>query len=262
MIGVFDSGVGGMTVAKAIEDLCPQLPLVYFGDLARSPYGSKSPEVITTCCCRNIDFLIQQGATVVVIACNSAAATAAETLRQQYQLPIIDVVTATVEKAAQVSRAGRIGIIGTRATIRSKIYEERLTNIRPNCRIASQACPLLVSLVEEDWLGKQETKMILRRYLSPLRQQQVDTLILGCTHYPLLSTLIQPRIGTKVQLVDSSAEAARHLKEFLDKNPEIGSNMMQQEQPSRFFVSDNTGPVQRLADRIFGRSIYLEKVDV
>ncbi len=262
MIGVFDSGVGGMTVAKAIEDLCPQLPLIYFGDLARSPYGSKSSEVITTCCCRNIDFLIQQGATVVVIACNSAAATAAETLRRQYTLPIIDVVTATVEKAAMASTAGRIGIIGTRATIRSKIYEARLTTVRPACRIASQACPLLVPLVEEDWLGKQETKMILRRYLYPLHQHQIDTLILGCTHYPLLGDLIQARIGKKVRLVDSSAEAARHLKEFLDKNPEIGSNMTEHERQSRFFVSDSTGPVQRLADRIFGRPIYLEKVDV
>lgn len=262
MIGIFDSGVGGMTVAKAIEDLCPQLPLIYFGDIARSPYGSKSPEVITDCCRRNTDFLLSQGAEAVVIACNSAAATASETLRQQYSVPIIDVVAATAEKAATVTTTGKIGIIGTRATIRSQVYEQRLEAIRPGCRIVSQACPLLVPLVEEDWLDKRETKMILRRYLHPLRQQQIDTLILGCTHYPLLGGLIQERIGRRVRLIDSSAEAARHLKEFLDKNPEIGSNMADDSRQSRFFVSDSTGPVQQLADRIFGRSIHLEKIDV
>ncbi len=262
MIGVFDSGVGGMTVAKAIEDLCPQLPLLYFGDLARSPYGSKSVEAITACCRRNTDFLLSQGAEAVVIACNSAAAAGAATLRQQYAVPIIDVVSATVEKAAAVSTAGRIGIIGTRATVHSKVYEQRLEAVRPGCQIVSQACPLLVPLVEEDWLNKQETKMILRRYLHPLRERQIDTLILGCTHYPLLGGLIQARMGRKVRLIDSSAEAARHLKEFLDKNPEIGSNMAERGRQSRFFVSDSTGPVQRLADRIFGRPIHLEKVDV
>lgn len=262
MIGVFDSGVGGMTAAKAIEDLHPQLPLLYFGDLARSPYGSKSGKAITACCRRNMDFLLSQGAEAVVIACNSAAANAAATLRQEYAVPIIDVVSATVEKAAAVSVKGRIGIIGTRATVRSKVYEQRLTAVRPDCQLVSQACPLLVPLVEEDWSDKRETKMILRRYLHPLRERQIDALILGCTHYPLLGSLIQARMGRKVRLVDSSAEAARHLKEFLDKNPEIGSNMAEQRRQSRFFVSDSTGPVQRLADRIFGRPIHLEKVDV
>lgn len=262
MIGVFDSGVGGMTVAKAIEDICPDLPLLYFGDIARSPYGSKSPEVITDCCRRNTDFLLSQGAAVVVIACNSAAATASETLRRQYSVPIIDVVAAAVEKAAAVTVSGRIGIIGTRATVRSQVYERRLEAARPGCKIFSQACPLLVPLVEEDWLDQRETKMILRRYLQPLRQQQIDTLILGCTHYPLLGRLIQTRIGRRVRLIDSSAEAARHLKEFLDKNPDIALNRAERGRQSRFFVSDSTGPVQQLADRIFGRPIHLEKVDV
>ncbi|MGX9727787.1 MAG: glutamate racemase [Candidatus Electronema sp. VV] len=262
MIGVFDSGVGGMTVAKAIEDLCPDLPLLYFGDLARSPYGSKSPEVITECCHRNTDFLLSQGAEAVVIACNSAAATASETLRREYSVPIIDVVAAAVEKAAAVTVSGRIGIIGTRATVRSQVYERRLEEARPGCKIFSQACPLLVPLVEEDWLDERETKMILRRYLQPLRQQQVDTLILGCTHYPLLGRLIQTRIGRRVRLIDSSAEAARHLKEFLDKNPDIALNRAERGRQSRFFVSDSTGPVQQLADRIFGRPIHLEKADV
>lgn len=263
MIGVFDSGVGGMTVARAIEELCPQYPLLYFGDIARSPYGSKSPEVIAENCRRNTEFLLSQGAAVIVVACNSAAAAAGEVLRRQCTVPIIDVITATVEKAAAVTAGGsRIGIIGTRATVRSKVYEQRLESLRPGGAIVSQACPLLVPLVEENWLNKRETKMIVRRYLHPLRLAQIDTLILGCTHYPLLGRLIQERIGRRVRLIDSSAETARHLKTFLEQHPDLAAAISGSGRQSRFFVSDSTGPVQQLAARIFGRPIHLEKIDV
>ncbi|RKX63662.1 MAG: glutamate racemase, partial [Tenericutes bacterium] len=255
MIGIFDSGVGGITVAKAIETFCPQSPLIYFGDIAHSPYGSKSPEIIMDYSRRNIDFLVKQGATAVVIACNTAAAVASEALRREYSVPIFDVVTATVERAAASTVNKKIGVIGTRATVRSKVYEQRIHAIKPDCRIVSQACPLLVSLIEENWLTKRETKMILRRYLYPLRLLQLDTLILGCTHYPLLSKLIQQRIGRKVRLIDSSREAALHLKAFLDRSPNIASGRAssnnqnkdekQKTSPfsshhpsSRFFVSD------------------------
>ena len=264
MIGIFDSGVGGMTVARAIEQIYPQYPLIYFGDIARSPYGVKSPEAITACCRRNTEFLLSRGATVIVIACNSAAAAAAEILRQQYPVPMIDVVTAAAEKAAAVTTNNKIGIIGTRATVRSRVYERGIGAIKPGCTIVTQACPLLVPLVEENWLDQRETKMILRRYLHPLRLRQIDTLILGCTHYPLLSPLIQQRIGRKVRLIDSSVEAAQSLKTFLDQNPAVAAKIIPhspQQQNSRFFVSDSTAPVQQLADRIFGRPITLERTD-
>lgn len=261
MIGIFDSGVGGMTVARAIEHICPDYPLVYFGDIARTPYGSKSPETIIEYSRRNADFLLSHGAEIIVIACNSAASTATDALQSHYSIPVIDVITPAAVQAATISKNNRIGVIGTRATVRSGVYEDRIQAITPDCRVISQACPLLVPLVEEGWLNKRETKMILRRYLHPLRLQQIDTLVLGCTHYPLLSPLIQPRIGKRVQLIDSSVAVARYVKNFLDAHPKIRARLQQQTAANRFFVSDSTEPVRQLADRIFGRSIRLEKVD-
>ncbi|MCI5221856.1 MAG: glutamate racemase [Candidatus Electrothrix sp. AR4] len=268
MIGIFDSGVGGMTVAKTIEHTCPQYPLIYFGDIAHSPYGCKSPQAITAYCRKNTEFLLTQGATIIIVACNSAAATAGELLRDQYAVPIIDVIAATAQKAA-ITTNGRIGIIGTRATIQSGVYEKQIKTINPDCQIFSKACPLLVPLIEEGWLKKRETKMILKRYLHPLRSRQIDTLILGCTHYPLLTKLIQQRIGKRVRLIDSSIETALHLKTFLDNSPKITSNIMNKKmcrsphhpKQNRFFVSDSTPPVQQLADRIFGRKINLIKTN-
>ncbi len=262
MIGIFDSGVGGMTVARAIEQVCPGLPIVYFGDIARTPYGTKSPETIIEYCRKNTDFLISQGARMIVVACNSAAATGAEALRQHHAVPILDVILPATIRAANVSRTGRIGVIGTRATIQSGIYERRLQEVRPESRVFGQPAPLLVPLVEENWLNRRETKMIIRKYLHPLRQKQIDTLVLGCTHYPLLKHLIGPRIGRRVALVDSSLELAGYLNRFLEERPQLREALEQARQPSRFFVSDLTDPVRKLAERIFGRTITLERVDV
>jgi glutamate racemase len=262
MIGIFDSGVGGMTVARAIEHICPGFPLVYFGDIARTPYGSKSPETIVEYSRSNTDFLLSHGADIIVIACNSAASTAANILRSSYPIPVIDVITPATRRAAATTVNSRIGVIGTRATVRSGVYEQRLQEIRPGCTVISQPCPLLVPLVEEGWLNKRETKMILRRYLHPLRLKQIDTLVLGCTHYPLLGHLIGPRIGRRVKLIDSSVEVALYLKKFLDNTPELKRKLQHRSSKSRFFVSDSTEPVRRLADRIFGRTITLEKVHV
>lgn len=262
MIGIFDSGVGGMTVARAIEHICPGYPLLYFGDIARTPYGSKSPETILEYCRSNTDFLIHHGATVIVIACNSASSTATKTLRQEYDLPIIDVITPATDKAASVTRNRRVGVIGTRATIRSDIYNTRLQQLLPDCTVLSRACPLLVPLVEEGWLNKRETKMILRRYLHPLRRSQIDTLVLGCTHYPLLGHLIAHRIGKRVTLIDSSVTVATYLNDFLSNNHALSAGLSTTRSTSRFFVSDITTPVRQLANRIFGRTITLEKVNV
>ncbi len=267
MIGIFDSGVGGMTVARTIEQVCPQYPLLYFGDVAHTPYGSKSSETILGYSRRNTEFLLKQGAKIIIVACNSAAATSIDTLRTIYPVPIIDVITATSSKAAIKSVNKRIGIIGTRATVQSGIYEQQIKRLNPACQIYSQACPLLVPLIEEGWLNHRETKMVLRRYLAPLCQRQIDTLILGCTHYPLLTHLVQKRIGKKVQLIDSSIVTARHLKSFLDNSPEITSNIKEKNKgyqshhlgKNRFFVSDFTPPLQKLANEIFGRKINLIK---
>jgi len=262
MIGIFDSGVGGMTVARAIEQLCPGYPLVYFGDIARTPYGSKSRETIRRYAVNNTEFLLDQGAKLIVIACNSAASAALDELTTRFSVPILDVINPAVRQAAHCSASGRIGVIGTRATIKSGVYEQALQQLRPDCTVHSQPCPLLVPLVEEGWLGKRETKMILRRYLHPLRRAQIDTLVLGCTHYPLLAPLIAPRIGRRVMLIDSSVEVARTVALFLDNHPELARELQETPRDSRFFVSDLTDTANVLAKKIFGRAITLEKVNV
>jgi len=257
MIGIFDSGVGGMTVARAVEQLLPDHPLLYLGDIARSPYGPKSARTIIDYSVENTNFLIENGAEIIVIACNSASSVATDRLRQQFNIPIIEVISPAVDEAVTRSRTGRIGIIGTRATIRSGIYEEQILSKKPDYKVFSKACPLLVSLVEEGWINKRETKMILRRYLHDLKNQQIDTLVLGCTHYPLLKHLIQPRVGRKVTLIDSSAATAHFLKNYLDENPASQPPASHTPVRNRYYVTDLTETAAHLACKIFGRRIDL-----
>lgn len=248
-----------MTVAHAVEQFCPGRPLIYFGDLARTPYGSKSPAAIRSYVRQNIDFLLAHGARMIIIACNSAASVAAEDMRREFSVPIFDVIGPAVRRAVEISsaagRPGRIGVIGTRATINSEVYPKKIRRINQDLRVYGNECPLLVPLVEEGWLNRRETRMILRYYLRPLKMRQVDTLVLGCTHYPLLRDLIQPRIGKRVRIVDSSIEVARELRQYLDSHPECGTATTG---TSRFYVSDMTPAAAATARRIFGRPIELE----
>jgi glutamate racemase len=260
MIGIFDSGVGGMTVARAVETLLPEFQLIYYGDLARTPYGSKSPETITGYSIDNTEFLLNRGAKAIIIACNSAASIAAELLRQKFDVPIFEVITPAVDRAVSTTVSGNIGVIGTRATIRSNIYDEKIKQKAPQFRIYSQSCPLLVPLVEEGWLDSRETKMILRKYLAPLKQKNIDTLVLGCTHYPLLKDLIQHRMGrNKIRLIDSSIEVALTLKTHLEETAAL-RNLLSRGSDNRYFVSDITQAAINTAEKIFGRHIVLEKV--
>ena len=260
MIGIFDSGIGGMTVARAVEQLLPGYPLIYFGDIARTPYGTKSPETIIDYSLRNTDFLLKKGASLIIIACNTASSVATDRLRQEFQVPIIEVVTPAAEKAITRTKTGRIGIIGTRATVKSDIYNRIITGRHPEFKVFSQACPLLVPLVEEGWISKRETKMIVRRYLHPLQNNQIDTLVLGCTHYPLLKEVIQARIGRHVHLIDSSVEAARHLQKMLQEHPDLVQKCDEQSVEHTYYVSDLTDSAQHVAARIFGRPMELHHV--
>ena len=259
MIGIFDSGVGGMTVAKAVEQVLPTYPILYLGDLARTPYGTKSAETIIEYSRDNARFLIENGATVIVIACNTASSVATETLRREFSVPIFEVISPAVAEAAAASKSGRIGVIGTSATVRSAMYEKLLRQTRPDCQVFQRACPLLVPLAEEGWLNRQETKMIIRRYLLPLRNQQIDTLVLGCTHYPLLATLIQPRIGKRVRLIDSSLAAAAFLGRAFSERTDLAGRLSTGGK-NRFFVTDRTESVQRIAEMIFRRPMELDLV--
>ena len=260
MIGIFDSGIGGMTVARAVEQLLPGYPLLYFGDIARTPYGTKSPETIIDYSLRNTEFLLQKGATLIIIACNTASSVATERLRREFQVPIIEVVTPAAVQAIARTENGRIGIIGTKATIRSDIYNRIITGARPEFKVFSQSCPLLVPLVEEGWIAKQETKMIIRRYLHPLRNSQIDTLVLGCTHYPLLKELIQARIGKHVHLIDSSIEAARHLETLLQERPDLVNMTSDSQVEHTYYVSDLTDSAVSVATKIFGRPMELHHI--
>jgi glutamate racemase len=262
MIGIFDSGVGGMTVAYAIEKALPEYRLVYFGDLARTPYGSKSPETIERYSRQNIEFLIAKGARLIVIACNSAASVAAEHVRETFDLPIFDVIEPAVKRVKSLQicskQKARIGVIGTRATVNSGIYPKKISETCPAAQIFSQECPLLVPLVEEGWLDKRETKMIVRRYLAPLKRKQVTALVLGCTHYPLLKKLIQPRIGKHTTIIDSSEELAENLKDYLQSKPEFAAELAKGGE-NVYYVSDVTEAATKTARRIFGRKIELIK---
>lgn len=258
MIGIFDSGIGGLTVARAIEQVLPNRSLLYFGDTARTPYGTKSAEVITDYSLRNCEFLLQNGAKLIVIGCNSASSVATERLRAEFDVPILEVISPAVKRAVKVTKSGRVGVIGTRATIQSGIYEQMLKASLPGCEVFSVPCPLLVPLVEEGWTNKRETKMIIRRYLHPLKDKQIDTLILGCTHYPLLKDLIGKRAGKKITVIDSSIEIAHCLRDQL--LPIVDDNVALTENVShRFYLSDVTDSARRTASLIFRQPVELFK---
>jgi len=263
MIGIFDSGVGGMTVAHAVEQALPGLDLVYFGDLARTPYGSKSPETLRRYTRENIEFLLGKGAQLIIVACNSAASVITDEMLAPYALPIFDVIRPAVARVVSMvgnsSVKSKVGVIGTRATVTSGIYSRKIQADAPHCRVIAQACPLFVPLVEEGWLAKRETKMIVRRYLHALRAAQIDALVLGCTHYPLLKKLIQPRIGRRVLIIDSSEEVSSSLKDYLATHPDLAASLSRTGE-NRFYVSDVTEAAVATARRIFGRQIDLIKV--
>jgi len=259
MIGIFDSGLGGLTVVKAIMKQLPGYNLLYFGDTARTPYGTKSRETVIGYSFENTDFLIKKGAAIIVIACNTASSVAPRRLSEKYNIPIFEVITPAVEDALAVSKKGRIGVIGTRATINSNIYTEKIHAKNPNAQVYSNACPLLVPLVEEGWMKKPETRMIVKKYLHPLKTRQIDTLILGCTHYPLLKDIIQQKIGKRVKIIDSSLSVAAQIKEYLSQNPEMDRQLSKNGR-ELFYVSDVTNQFIKTAKDILKKDIPLEHV--
>ncbi len=261
MIGIFDSGIGGLTVVKEFFRELPDYDILYFGDTARTPYGTKSKETIIKYAKEDARILLERGARVLLVACNSASAAAFSALQKEFpEVPIFEVITPAVKRATEVTKNKKIGVIGTNATINSGIYEQKLKEI-DGFQVYSQGCPLLVPLVEEGWLDKRETKMIVKKYLHPLRQKQIDTLILGCTHYPLLKKIIQPRIGKRVALVDSAEEVVREFKEFLKNNPNIDKSLSKNSL-SKFLASDVNGKFQDIAEKWLGKKVELEKVEV
>ena len=259
MIGIFDSGLGGLTVVKAIMEQLPEYDIVYFGDTARTPYGTKSRDTVIGYSIENTEFLIKMGAKIIIIACNTASSFATKPLSEAYNLPVFEVITPAIEKALTTTRKNRIGVIGTRATISSDIYTQKIQAQRPDAHVFSNACPLLVPLVEEGWLAKPETRMIVKKYLYPLKGKQIDTLILGCTHYPLLKDIIQKKIGKQVTIIDSPTAIAARLKTYLQNTPEVAASLSKNSR-LECHVSDITDQFKLIAQKIIKKPLQLQHV--
>jgi len=261
LIGVFDSGIGGLTIVRELLRRLPGFRLIYFGDTARTPYGTKSPETIITYAIEDTKFLLEHGAKIIVIACHSASSVATEALRERFPgVPIFEVVTPSVKKALAVTRKKIIGVIGTRATISSGVYQRKVATLAPEVKVYGNACPLLVPLVEEGWLKKPETRRIVKKCLIPLKMRGIDTLVLGCTHYPVLKPIIQAKAGKRVTLVDPAEEVAQEVVQYLERNPQIRKELAGGEE-HEIYVSDLTEAFEKIARLFMGRKVLLRKAD-
>jgi glutamate racemase len=252
-IGVFDSGLGGLTVMKALMRHLPYEDIVYLGDTARVPYGTKSRESIVRFSVENVSHLLRRRVKMVVVACNSSSSYALDTLCRTFTLPILGVIEAGVLKAARTTRTRVVGVIATPATIASRSYQRQLAAAVPRLRVVSQPCPLFVPLVEEGWFRAGVTEMIAEEYLRKIKSSKADTLILGCTHYPLLKPVLKKVLGPKVTLVDSALEVSRMVKIRLEREGGLraGPRIPRYE----FLVSDQPDHFQKLARRFLGYNI-------
>lgn len=250
-IGVFDSGVGGLTVFRELMKQMPDERLIYFGDTARVPYGSKSKDTVTKYSRQIIRFLRQQNVKAIVIACNTASAMALDDIEQDIDIPIIGVVKPGARAAAEATRNGKIGVIGTEATISSGVYDKYLREIKPDAKIIGKACPLFCPLVEEGLLEDPVTTEIAGRYLAGLIDSGIDTLIMGCTHYPLIKDTLAHIMGPSVNLVNPAFETARGCREMLERQELLNTEKIELgEDAYRFYVSDAADKFKNIANMI------------
>ncbi len=258
-IGVFDSGVGGLTVLHELRRLLPGENLVYLGDTARVPYGTKSPETVCTYSQQAAEFLLGKQVKMIVVACNTASSFALERLQQQLPVPVVGVILPGARCAVRLSRRHVVGVIGTHGTVSSDAYPRALKALQPDMTVVSEPCPLFVPLAEEGWAEHPVARQIAREYLAPLLERQIDTLVLGCTHYPLLKPTLRQVLPDTVQLVDSAQETAQEVKELLTAqgllNPAARGSwtFYVTDVPTRFvqvgqgFLGDPVEPVTRIS---------------
>ena len=252
-LGVFDSGIGGLTVVRELTRLLPDEELVYFGDLARLPYGNKSQESVTRFSREIARFLLERGVKAIVVACNTASAYALPALERSLDVPVVGVIDSGAAAAAERTKSGRVGVIGTAGTIRSSAYVTALHTRRPELEVFAQACPLFVPLVEEGWVDHPVTRQVAHEYLAPLEDHGLDTLILGCTHYPLLKSVIGAEMGPGVALIDSGEETARSVAGLLAGRGLLASPGRQP--VHAFYLSDLPVSFQDTAERFLGRAL-------
>lgn len=257
-LGVFDSGIGGLTVAHAIFERLPGESVVYFGDTARVPYGPKSPETVRRYSGEILQYLLQRGVKMVVVACNTSTAHALDELRRRSPVPVIGVIEPGAKAAVAATRSGRIGVIGTAGTIASGAYERAIKARRPDAIVISQACPLFVPLIEEGWFDHPATELIAREYLEPLLASQVDVLVLGCTHYPLLKPLLGRVLGPGVRLIDSAEETAAAVERELAAGGLAADNASHV--THEFVVSDDEPRFRAISQRFLGEKVQSVEV--
>lgn len=252
-IGVFDSGMGGLTVVREIMSQLPNESIIYFGDTARVPYGPKSPDTVLRYSREITSYLRGEGIKALVVACNTATAHALPALREENDLPIVGVIEPGARAAAAATTTKHIGVIGTAGTVKSGAYEKEIRKLLPDARITAQACALFVPLVEEGWVDTEPTRAIARNYLAPLVTAEIDTLVLGCTHYPLMKTVIGNVVGREVRLIDSAYETAREAGELLRASGL--ENAMPNRARYRFIASDAPETFLSLGQQFLGSPI-------
>ncbi|MBK7143271.1 MAG: glutamate racemase [bacterium] len=265
-IGVFDSGVGGLTVARELFKILPHEDVIYFGDVGRAPYGGRSKEIITSFTHQDVAFLMEHHVKFIICACNTASAVALDEVRKGSDVQMIGVIEPGAKAAVARTQSGRIGVIGTVATISSNSYARTIHEIDPKIKVFSLACPLFVPLVEEGYINKEATYLIARDYLKTMKDVDVDTLILGCTHYPLLKHVIADVMGDRVMLIDSGEETARVARDLMQSEhllnaaTDKGHNLPGEH---KFFVSDVPEKFSSVATRFLGEVVdNITRVDI
>lgn len=255
MIGIFDSGIGGLTVVKEFFKHLPEYQIIYFGDTAHLPYGIKSPDFIKKRSKEIVKFLLKKGCKIIVIACHTSSSLANDFLKREFsKLPIFEIITPGIKKAIKLTKNKKIGIIGSPGTIKSEIHRKKLLSIDPGLKIYSQPCPLLVPLVEEGWIRRDETKEIIKEYLLPLKRKKIDTLILACTHYPLLKNIISKIAGKDIKIVNPAKDFVIEFKKNLANNKKI-KNQLKKRKNHQFFVSDEPYNFKILSNLCLGKEI-------
>jgi glutamate racemase len=251
-IGVFDSGLGGLTVVKALKKILPYEDIVYLGDTARLPYGTKSAEAIQRFALQDTEFLLGRNVKLVIVACHSASSVALDELQKRHKLPILGVIDPGARAAVEATRNNRIGVIGTGLTIGSGSYERAIRRYRRDVEIVARSTPLFVPLAEEGWLNNDVAYRAAQTYLKPLKAEGIDTLLLGCTHYPLLKRVIARTLGRRIRLVDSAEETALSARALLDDK----SLLRRKTRPSyRFYLSDLSPNFREICSRFLGEPV-------
>lgn len=260
-IGVFDSGIGGLTVVKRLSSTLPNESIIYFGDTARVPYGSKSNSTVIEYSIQDTKFLLKKNIKALVVACNTASSIAIPDLKKMFDIPIIGMIEPGSRMALKKSQSKKIGVIGTRATVSNLAYSKEIKKINSSAQVIEKPCPLFVPLAEEGWINHKATYEVAEEYLKELREEKIDTLVLGCTHYPILSEVIRKVIGSKVTLIDSGIASSEVIKSELEKLDLLSDSKKTGVQ--EYYVSDIPAKFKEVAELFLGKEIdHVHKVDL